>query len=273
MNFGEKTVLITGGSSGIGLELAKLFAYDGYQLVLIAKPLEELENAKKILHEINPKIHILLKTHDLTQLEAAQEIYEFTQNYGLKINVLVNCAGFGSYGFVNEIDMDKELSMLQLHVSTLYHLTRLYLRDMVEHDDGYIINMSSMTAFQPTPKMAVYGASKSFVLQFSRALNYELHELNSKVRVMAVCPTSVKDTKFQEEADMENTKTFNFWMTTTADVVACDTYRAMQQGHDMVVPGRGFGLLQTLISRLPTNWLMKISRIHLQEKEIKKKVR
>jgi hypothetical protein len=127
--------------------------------------------------------------------------------------------------------------------------------------------MSSITAFQPNPKMAVYGASKSFVLQFSRALNYELYELNSNVRVLAVCPTSVKDTKFQAEADMENTKTFDFWMTTTADVVARDTYRAMHRSQDMVVPGNGFGFLQALISRLPTNLLMKISRIHLQEKE------
>ena len=262
----KRTVLITGGSSGIGLELAKLFAHDEYQLVLVAKPRGELERAKIALQAINPKTQILLKQQDLAQPGAAQEVYEFTQKNDLMVNVLVNCAGFATYGFVNEIDINKELDMLQLNVSTLYQLTRLYLSDMIERDEGKIINMSSISAFQPSPTFATYGASKSFILQFSRALNYELHEQDSKVHVLAVCPTAVKGTGFQSAARMEKTNSFDSWMATTADVVARDTYKAMEQGKDMVIPGRRLGWAHIITNRLPTSWLMKISRAQLKEK-------
>lgn len=262
----KRTALITGGSSGIGLELAKLFANDDYQLVLVAKPLEELEKAKETLKAIKPELQILLMQQDLAQPGAAQEVYEFTRKHDLELNVLVNCAGFGTYGFVNEIDMKKEIDMLQLNVSTLYQLTRLYLSEMVERDEGKIINMSSISAFQPSPTFATYGATKSFILQFSRALNYELREQGSNVRVLAVCPTAVRETRFQSAACMEKSNTFNSWMATTADVVARDTYQAMHQGKDMAIPGRGLGLLHSIVNRLPTSWLMKFSRAQLKEK-------
>ncbi len=261
----KRTVLITGGTGGIAQELAKLFARDSYDLVLIDKDENKLESAKSTLHTVNPNIRILLLEEDLTNPDAARKVYEFTQKHSVKINVLVNCAGFGTYGFVNEIDGDRELDMLQLHVINLYRMTRIFLKDMIERDEGRIINMSSIAAFQPNPYFATYGASKSFVLQFSRALNYELKEKGLDVKVLAVCPTAVKDTGFKTFARMEHTRAFRSWMAVNASVVARDTYRAMQCDRDVVIPGRGLGLLQRITSRLPVSLLMRISRSELKE--------
>jgi short-subunit dehydrogenase len=265
MNDGRRTVLITGGSGGIGLELGKLFAADGYRLVLVAMPGEDLKHAGDILQAISPFTNIFLLEKDLSRPGAATEVYDFTLSHNLTVDVLVNCAGFGTYGHVNDIDIERELAMLQLHIGTLYHLTRLYLREMVERNNGQVINMSSISAFQPNPTFATYGASKSFILNFSRALNYELREQGSGVRVLAVCPTAVKGTGFQTAARMECSRAFSSWMATTPAIVARDTYRAMQHDKDVVIPGRGFGFGQALVSLLPASWQMRISRSQLRE--------
>ncbi len=263
----KKTVLITGGSSGIGFEFAQLFARDGYRLILVAHPLDELEDAMSRLLAEYPDSDVSIKAQDLAQHGAAEKLYNFTAENDIQVDVLVNCAGFGSYGFIDDIETDRELSMLQLHVGTLYHINRLYIRDMICRDDGCIINMSSITAFQPNPYFATYGASKSFVLNFSRALNFELREKGSKVHVMAVCPTAVKDTNFQDAAGMSNTRSFDSWMCVTPDVVAHDTYRAIGSGKDLIVPGRLMGIARSIVCRLPSKWLMRISRSQLREKE------
>jgi short-subunit dehydrogenase len=156
--------------------------------------------------------------------------------------------------------------MIQLHVSTLYHLTRLFLRDMIERDRGHIINLSSISALQPSPLLATYAATKSFVLQFSRAINYELKEYDSRVRVTAVCPMATAGTGFQAAAGMLQTNTFETWMTTTPDVVARDIYAALKNKKDFVIPGRGFGLLQRFVRHLPDSVQMRIARKNLQRK-------
>lgn len=261
-----RAVLITGGAGGIGRELAGLFALDSYDIVLVDMDLENLEYVKNELANLNPGINIMLIEQDLTIPEAAERVYEFTKKQGLHVSVLVNCAGFGTYGPVQDMDHGRELNMLQLHVLALYRLTRLYLNDMIGCNEGHIINMSSISAFQPNPFFATYGASKSFVLQFSRALSYELKEQELNVKVLAVCPTAVKDTGFKESAGMEGSRTFSSWMAVTARDVAIDTYRAMKDGRDVVIPGKGLGLLHCLISRLPAGWLMKMSRSQLKDK-------
>src|SRR6056297_1875683 len=166
----KRTVLITGGSSGIGLEFAKLFARDNYSILLVAHPRDDLEATKAQLLESYPGSDISVRSQDLAQQDAAELLYGFTRENNILVDVLVNCAGFGTYGFVDHIELDRELSMLQLHVGTLYHINRLYVRDMIERDVGHIINMSSISAFQPNPYFATYGATKSFILNFSRAL-------------------------------------------------------------------------------------------------------
>lgn len=261
----RKTVLITGGAGGIGQELAKLFARDGYDLLLVDRTKEELKQANDMLRAIDQNKRVWLLDQDLTEPDAFRKISEFTRNHCLNIDVLVNCAGFGSYGFVNEVDDEKELDMLQLHIITLYKLTRLYLKEMVERNEGRIINISSISAFQPSPFFATYGASKSFVLNFSRALNYELKEKGLNVKVLAVCPTAVKDTGFKTAAGMEHTRAFHSWMSVNSKVVARDTYNALWSDKDVVIPGRYLGLLHHVVSLLPVKWLMRISRSELRD--------
>lgn len=262
-----KVVLITGGAGGIGKEFAKLFAHDNYDIVLVDRKKEDMKPIRDTLQNINLNMRIFLLEQDLTDLEAASTVYKFTRDHSLQIDVLVNCAGFGTFGFVDDIDEERELDMLQLHVITLYRMTRLYLKDMVERNDGRIINVSSISAFQPNPYFATYGASKSFVLNFSRALNYELKEKKLNVKVLAVCPTAVKDTGFKKAAGMEHTKAFRSWMSVNAGVVARDTYFALGCDRDVVIPGRGLGLLQRITCHLPVKWLMRISRSELREND------
>lgn len=260
-----KQALITGGSSGIGLELAKLFANAGYDLLLAAKPEAELQAAKKTLQSQYPNIAIRTLAIDLSQPGSAAEVYEFAGGEYNQVSVLVNNAGFGTYGFINDIDIEQDVAMIQLHIVTLYRLTRLFMRDMVRRDHGYILNLSSVSAFQANPMLATYGATKSFVLQFSRAIAYELREKKSKVKVTAVCPTPVKQTGFQAQAGMQNTNTFDNWMVVTADVVAKDAFRALFSGRDMVIPGSWlFVLVQKLTAILPDAWIMHLSRFYLQ---------
>lgn len=259
-----KNALITGGSSGIGLELARLFARDGYRLCLVSKPPEELDRARRQLSKEVPGAEILTLAKDLARPNAAPAVHEFTSRSGFRVDVLVNNAGFGSYGFIGDVDIDRELAMLHLHIQTLYHLTRLYLEEMIDRNDGRIVNLSSISAFQPNPMLATYGASKSFVLQFSRAINYELKERGLNVRVTAVCPMATRGTGFVSGANMEGTRTFNNWMTTEPKVVARDAYAAMEAGKDLVIPGRGFGFLQKIVRHLPDRLLMLIARHNLK---------
>lgn len=262
----EKTALITGGSAGIGLELARLFARDGYRLLLVSKPPEELARAKKSLEQQFPGIALHTLPIDLAVPEAPPRVYAFAREQGQPVDVLVNNAGFGSYGFIDEVPIEKELRMIQLHIPTLYHLTRLFLHDMIERNQGHIINLSSISALQPSPMLATYAATKSFVLQFSRAIDYELKEHNSRVRVTAICPMATAGTGFQAGAGMEHTNTFDNWMTTTPEVVARDTYAALKNKRDFVIPGRGFGLLQRFVRHLPDRLQIRIARQNLQRK-------
>jgi len=260
------TVLITGGSHGIGLELARLFARDGYRLILVSKPPKELAKAKALLEKSFPGVEIHTQAIDLAVPEAPPRVHAYVQGLGKPVDVLVNNAGFGSYGFINEVSVEKELTMIQLHVATLYHLTRLFLEDMIERNKGHIINLSSISALQPSPMLSTYAATKSFVLQFSRAINYELKEKGTQVRVTAVCPMATRGTGFQSGADMDNTNTFDNWMTTTPEVVARDAYAALKSKRDIVIPGQGFELLQRFVRHLP-DWLqMRIARENLKRR-------
>lgn len=261
------TVLITGGSHGIGLELSRLFARDGHRLLIVSKPLEELERAREQLLSAFPGLELHTLQLDLSLPDSPQQVYDWTRQNQWDVDLLVNNAGFGTYGFINDIDMDKDLSMIRLHVLTLYALTRLFLRDMLARNRGQIVNISSISAYQPNPFLATYGATKSFVLQFSRAIDRELRDKGSKVRVMAVCPSPVKQTGFQSAAGMDKTNTFDNWMVVTPDIVARDIYKGIRAGRSLVIPGLGFGLLHKLIKRLPERWVVAMSKQYLRSRE------
>lgn len=260
------SVLITGGSTGIGLELARLFARDGYRLCLVSLPAEELAIAQQTLTQEFPGLEVITLAKDLSVRGAATEVFQFTQEQNWPVDVLVNNAGFGSHGFIDDIDIDRELHMITLHTYTLYHLTRLYLREMIHRNRGHVVNLSSISAFQPTPTLATYAATKSFVLQFSRAINFELREQGVDVHVLTVCPTATRDTLFQKIANVEDTITYDNWMTVTPKIVARDAYRAMKAKKDLVIPGRGLGLLRSIFRHLPESLLIRFARYNLKPK-------
>jgi len=207
------------------------------------------------------EIHILQK--DLTTLNASEEVHEYIKGNGIDLDVLVNNAGFATFGYMNEIALEREVNMIQLNIVAVYKMTRLFLDDMVKKDAGNILNISSVTAFQPNPLLSTYGATKSFVLNFSRGLNYELKDKGSKVRVTTVCPTPVR-TGFQKVANMDDSKLFDSWMAVTAEEVAKDAYKAIFSNEDMRVPKSHFHWLNKIARRLPTGLAMKIAAKELK---------
>jgi len=196
----RETVLITGASSGIGLELARLFAADGSDLVLVARRRERLE---ELSHELEQSQGIAAEVlvEDLASAAAPQAIFDRLQSEGRTIDVLVNNAGFGAVGPVVEIGLGRQLEMLQVNVVALAHLTMLFLPGMLQRGRGGVLNVGSTAAFQPGPYMAMYYASKAFVLSFSEALAEELR--GTPVRVCCLCPGPTR-TEFAAAAHIED---------------------------------------------------------------------
>lgn len=228
----RRLALITGGSVGLGRDLAALFAADGYDLLLIARNQKQLETVAADLsskHAINAEV--LAK--DLSSPTAAQEIFDHVQGKSLKIDALVNNAGFGTNGAFAEADLASQLSMLQVNIVALTHLTRLFLPGMVERRSGKVLNVASTAAFLPGPFMAVYYASKAFVLSFSEAVNSEL--AGTGVTVTALCPGPTR-TEFFDRAGMGSSPLFHANMMDGPTVVRIG-YRAMQRGKPVAIAG------------------------------------
>jgi short-subunit dehydrogenase len=179
-----KTVLITGASSGIGLELAKIFADNHFNLILVARNLSKLQELEKICKTAKNQIHVF--SCDLSKPNSATEVFNFCSSNNLQVDYLINNAGFGDYGFFHESNWNKQAEMLQLNIVTLTHLTRLFLPEMVNRKHGKIMNVASLAAFLPGPLMSVYYASKAYVLSFSEALSNELN--NTGVSITTLCP-------------------------------------------------------------------------------------
>jgi short-subunit dehydrogenase len=260
-----KRMLITGASQGIGLELARAFAKEGNSLFLVAKKDGLLPQAITKLQEEFPQLSVQGLEVNLASTDSAKWVYQSALNASFIPDVLVNNAGFGTYGYVWETDMEKEYEMLQLHVLNLYLLTRYFLKDMIQRNSGLIINISSISAFQPNPRLGTYGASKSFVLQFTRSIDFELREAGFAVRTMAVCPTPVMDTGFMDRAGMQNSRTFQNWMVVTPEIVVRDILLGMKKGRNLVIPGRGFSFLLKILKRLPEAVVIWMSAYYLRE--------
>ncbi len=258
-------VLITGGSSGIGLELCRLFAADKHQLLIASKPQEELNKAQDLLKNEYPELSLDCFQVDLAEPAGSEKLYEFVKQQGMVPDIVINNAGFGTYGPLMSIDEQRELAMIQLNIVNVYKLTRLYLKDMVERDAGTIMNIASIAAFQPTPMMATYAATKAFVNSFSRALDFELEEAKSNVKVITVCPPSTR-TPFQLSAGMQNTNTFDTFFTLDADRVARDAYRAIHGKSKVVLPGTNRKSLSWMVGLLPTKIQMKLARHYLSKR-------
>jgi short-subunit dehydrogenase len=228
----RKTALITGASSGIGLELARIFARAGYNLVLVARNGDRLRQLASELEKAHGARSLILAT-DLTDPGAAAYVLDQTTRAGLQLDVLVNNAGFGQYGLFAENDLEECLRQIQLNVTTLTHLTRLYLPGMIERKMGRILNVASTAAFQPGPLMAVYFATKAYVLHFSEALANELH--GSGVTVTCLCPGATV-TEFHKRANATGMKLLKMGAM-DARTVAEDGYRALIEGKPVVISG------------------------------------
>jgi short-subunit dehydrogenase len=246
----RKTALITGASSGIGLELARIFAREGYNLVLVARNGDRLRQLASELEKAHGARSLILAT-DLTEPGAAAYVLDQTTRAGLQLDVLVNNAGFGQYGLFAENDLEECLRQIQLNVTTLTHLTRLYLPGMIERKTGRILNVASTAAFQPGPLMAVYFATKAYVLHFSEALANELH--GSGVTVTCLCPGATV-TEFHKRANATGMKLLKMGAM-DARTVAEDGYRALIAGKPVVISGVKNWLVAQSV-RFSPRWLV-----------------
>lgn len=237
--------LITGASSGIGYELAKLFAAEGHPLILVARRTTLLET---ISQDLQQQYQILVKSIicDLSETNAAENLFAEIQHESLKY--LVNNAGFGNYGEFAHINLMADQRLLQLNIVTLTLLTKLCLPLLKQHEDARILQVASTAAFQPGPYLATYYASKAYVLSFSQALVYELR--HSSVKVTCLCPGPTA-TEFHVRANLENTRLFQHQMM-SAEEVAKIGYRAMLRGKPVIIPGWKNKLLISLSRLAPT---------------------
>lgn len=255
------TALVTGAASGLGSEFARLLARDGYRLILVDSDREGLEKAgEDLLKEfgVSAGIHVI----NLAAVDAAGQLWEKIS--GKRIDILINNAGFGLYGFFYETDWKLEKSMLNLHVITLTGLTKLVLEGMIKQGSGRILNVSSLAAFQPGPLMSVYYASKAYILSFSEALANELKGTGISVTVLA--PGWFR-TNFQKTtakySNVEESR--SKWHTATAEKVALKGYRAMMKGEVFVVPGMANKLMSMAPRVLPRRTMTAIIR-RIQER-------
>ncbi len=226
------TALITGASSGIGLELASAAARDRHDLVLVARQRERLESiGRGLAEEYGVRVSVLPK--DLAAPSAPAELGRELAERGIVVDVLVNNAGLGVYGFFAETPLDRELETIQVNVAALTHLTKVLLPGMLERRRGRILNVASTAAFQPGPMMAVYYATKAYVLSFSEALANEC--AGSGVTVTALCPGPTR-TEFPQRAGFKPIP-LNASLVGAASEVARAGWEGMKRGKRIVIPG------------------------------------
>ena len=253
------TILVTGASSGIGLELARIFARHGSNLVLVARRVERLEEiARELADRFGVKCHVLAL--DLTQPDTPRLIREGLDREKIEVDILVNNAGFGCYGLFSELDLQTQLDVIQLNVVALTQLTHLLLPDLSQRG-GRILNVASTAAFQPGPLMAVYFATKAFVLSISEALANELE--GSGVSVTVLCPGPTKS-DFQRRAGMEEAGLARIGLM-DAQAVAYAGYQGLMQGRRLVIPGTMNKLAAFATRLIPRSWTTRVVR-RLQER-------
>lgn len=231
MSTNQKYALITGATSGIGYELAKLFVKDQYNLVLVARNTDELEKTATELKQ--PGIEVITISKDLFNREAPLEIYEEVKAKGIQIDVLVNDAGQGQYGLFTETDINRELDIIQLNIGATIGLVKCYLPEMIARKDGKILNLSSIAGKTPGPYQSVYHGTKAFIQSFTEAIRSE--NKDSGVTITALLPGAT-ETDFFNKADMQDSKILQSGMSDAADV-AKDGYEALMSGDDMVISG------------------------------------
>ncbi|WP_437194264.1 SDR family NAD(P)-dependent oxidoreductase [Planctomicrobium sp. SH527] len=248
-----ETVLITGASSGIGLELAKRFAADGSDLILVARRTDRLVELAHLLKEEHGVIATVLSS-DLSLPDAPQKLVDEITALGKHVDVLINNAGFGQLGEFTTISLDRQLNMIQLNISAVVALTHLLLPGMKERKKGAVLNIGSTASFQPGPNVAVYYATKAFVLSFSEALWKELR--GTGVTVSCLCPGPTK-TEFGNESAMHDTPVFKHNAMNVNDV-ATKGYQAIRRHKRLVIPGFVNNILATSVRFTPRAVLLEV---------------
>ncbi len=256
-----KTVLITGASSGIGYEFAKIYAKKGYNLVITARRKNNLDRIKQELESFDTSICVDIIVLDLSKQNSAKELYEVVKQRGILIDTLINNAGFGVYGNFIENDIEKEIDMIELNIKSLVVLTKLFLKDMVSRNNGTIINVASTAAFQPGPLMSVYYASKSFVLSFTEAIRNEVRDTNVNISVLCPGPT---DTEFEKSASLEESSLFTKLKVMKPEKVAIIGYKGINRNKSVIIPGILNNILITFNKIIPRVLVINIVR-KLQE--------
>lgn len=223
-------VLITGASSGIGRSMAYLFAKKNYDLILVARTKEKLENIKKEIKNVN----VLIKVCDLTNIDECKKLHKEYPN----IDILVNNAGFGLVGEFQKIDLDKELQMIDTNIKAVHILTKLYLKDFIKKDKGKILNVASISGFLPGPLMATYYSTKNYIVCLSESIKEELRRKKSNVQINVLCPGPV-NTNFDKVANVE----FSL-KSLSSDYVAKYAVDSLEKGKFYIIPGVNIKLLR-----------------------------
>jgi short-subunit dehydrogenase len=249
----RQTALVTGASSGIGRDLALQFAAGGYDLVVVARRAAALDDVVAEVTRVHG-VSASAITADLAEPSAPREIYDRLHLAGTRIDVVVNNAGFGGGGAVAELPLDRQLEMIQVNVTALTALTRLFLPGMLERNQGGILNVGSTAGFQPGPMLAVYYATKAYVLSFTEALAEEV--AGSGLRVSCLCPGPTS-TEFAETAKMTNSNLFKRATMTSADVARIG-YDGWTKGKVLVIPGFSNRQGVALVRFAPRSMVRKI---------------
>ncbi len=257
----KKTALITGASSGIGLELAKIHAINGHNLVLVARNISKLEELKTEL-ENKHNVSIYVIGIDLSVTDSAKKVYDETSSKNIQIDYLINNAGFGDYGAFYETSWEKEQQMINLNITALTQFTKLYLKDMVSRSSGKIMNVASTASFQSGPLMAVYFATKAYVLSFSEAVNNEVS--HTGITVTALCPGATVS-GFESSANLEGSKMFTGRKLPGSKEVAEYAYKAMMKGKTVAIQGFMNKVLVASVRFLPRALVVKATRFITQK--------
>ncbi len=250
-----KTALVTGASSGIGFEISRILSHLGYELILVARRESRLEELQKLLETPSEII-----TCDLSKEDECKELYKRVKKKD--ISVLINNAGFGLCGNFNETDLNRELNMINVNVKAVHILTKLFLRDFIKKDEGYILNVASSAGLMAGgPLMAAYYATKSYVVDLTRAINTELSDMGSSVYIGALCPGPV-NTEFNEVAEVK------FGMK-GIDKKYCAKYalfNMFEKRKMIIVPTAGMKFSACASKLLPDRPLLEITK-HIQKKK------
>jgi short-subunit dehydrogenase len=250
------TALITGASGGIGYELAKLFSADKHNLVLVARSGPKLiEFADQLEREFGVSVRTVQL--DLALTEAPEALFDDLRTSGINVDILVNNAAFGKFGNFADVSLEESLGQVQLNITALTHLTKLFLTPMLARGSGKIMNVASTAAFQPGPLMSVYYATKAYVLSFSEGLENELR--GTGVTVTCLCPGPTL-TSFQQRAGMERSRLFQQFGPMDPKTVALDGYRALMKGESLKISGAKNWIVAQSVRFAPRNVVTAISR-------------